>query len=196
LFRATFALSVFCFGAVAVAASQASAPTIKPNSIAGATLGQPATTYEQLFGKPYRIEVAQGGDLSDSGFQQPDGWSRLVFPKRKIDVYFDSAIDGTEKAVVITTWNTKYRTARGVGPCSTVRRLKRAYRKRVRPSRFNTQNGQTFVYTMGNLIFADEYLTSITAVGLFDSTSPDVNQDGGTLAYAGFVIQPPDQTSC
>jgi hypothetical protein len=114
----------------------------------------------------------------------------VVFRQRKIDVYFDGAIDGNERAVLITTWNEKDRTAKGVGPCSTVKRMKRAYRKRVHPSKFNTIHGEVYVYTMGNLLFADENLPSITAVGLFSRF------DTGLLSYAGFVIQPPDQTSC
>jgi hypothetical protein len=196
LFKATIAVTLVAAGGLAVAGSQAAAPTLKASSLAGAKLGLAATAYEQLFGNPYRVEVAKGGDLNEPGFQQPDGWTRIVFPARKIDVYFDGPIDGGEKAVVITSWNKKDRTLKGVGPCSTVRRMKKVYRKHVRPSKFNTQHGAVYVYTLGNILFADENLHSIAAVGLYDSKSPDVNRSGGTLSYAGFVIQPPNQTSC
>jgi hypothetical protein len=36
---------------------------------------------------------------------------------------------------------------------------------------------------------------NVTAVGLYDSKAPDANRNGGSLAYAGYVIQA-DQVSC
>ena len=57
-----------------------------------------------------------------TGFQDPDNYTRLVFPKRKINVYFK---DGVDSAIQITTWNKAYKTAAGIGPCSSVRRSSR-----------------------------------------------------------------------
>ena len=168
-----------------------STTTITGNSIAGATRGLTAGAYIKELGF-YRRQQAKGGDLSLPGFQQPDGWSRLVFPHRKIDVYFS----GGKRAVLVTTWNRAYKTAEGIGPCSTVDELKQAYGSRLKPSRFNTHNGVVYVYTMGDLLYADADQTTVTAVGLYNSTAASANKQGGSLSYAGFVIQQPDQVSC
>ena len=51
------------------------------------------------------------------------------------------------------------------------------------------------MYTKGDLLFAAADLVNVTAVGLHDSKAPDANRNGGSLAYAGYVIQA-DQVSC
>jgi hypothetical protein len=171
--------------ALALAASaSATAPAVTPTTIAGVRLGLTAASYEKLLGA-HHVENAKGGDLSSPGFQQPDGWSRVVFPQRRMNVYFN----GGKNAILITTWNKSYRTAAGVGPCSTVAQLKKAYGPRLKPSPNATQNGTVYVYTMGKLLFADEDQSTVTAVGLYDPRHK-------ALGYASFVIQPPDQTSC
>ena len=170
-------------------AGAAAPPAITSTSIAGATRGLTVAAYKRLLGGPNRLEVAKKGSLT--GFQDPEGWTRLVFPQRKLQVYFD----GRPRSVLVTTWNKEYKTAVGIGPCSTVAQLKRAYGSRIRPSKFNTQHGKVYVYTMGDLLFAAADLTQVTAVGLYDSKAPDANRNGGSLAYAGFVIQA-DQVSC
>ena len=98
--------------------------------------------------------------------------------------------------MLVTTWNRAYRTAAGIGPCSTVAQLKKAYGSKLKPSAFNTQHGSVYVYTLGDLLFAAADLETVNAVGLYDSKAPDARRKGGSLAYAGFVIQPPDQVSC
>lgn len=175
-----------------VGARYARAPAITPSSIAGATLGLTAAGYRRLLGAPSRLEKAKGGDLGLPGFQQPDGWSRLVFPRRKLEVYFD----GGTRSVLVTTWNRAFRTTAGIGPCSTVAQLRKAYGSKLKPSAFNTQRGRVCVYTLGDLLFAAADLVTVTAVGLYDSKAPGAQRKGGSLAYAGFVIQPPDQVSC
>ena len=116
-----------------------------------------------------------------------------MFPKRKINVYFK---DGVDSAIQITTWNKAYKTAAGIGPCSSVAELKKAYGSKLKRSKWSTQNGQTYVYTMGDLLFAASDLTHVTAVGLYDSKDPGANKEGGALPFAGFVIQAPDQVPC
>jgi hypothetical protein len=167
-------------------------PAITATSIAHAKLAQGKTGYTRVLGGHFRFETAGGGS-SPTGFEQPGNYTRLVFPKRKMYVYFK---DGVDRAIQITTWNKAYRTAEGVGPCSTVAELKKAYGSRLKPSKWNTQNGETYVYTMGDLLFAAPDLTHVTAVGLYDSKAPRANKSGGALAFAGFVIQAPDQLPC
>ena len=59
-----------------------------PASIAGATLGLAESDYRRILGKPVRYQAAGGGRITEPGFQQPANYARLVFGKRKIDVYF------------------------------------------------------------------------------------------------------------
>jgi hypothetical protein len=179
---------VACIAALSLGtAASAAAVAIGPHAIAGAKLGKAATTYKQLFGSPVR------SDTPPNGFTDPDNYTRLVFPKRKVEVYFK---DGIDHAVIITTWNKAYRTAAGIGPCSTVAALKQAYGGKLKPSKWSTQHGKTYVYTMGDQLFAAADLVHVTAVGLYDSTAPGANKSGGALPFAGFIIQAPDQTPC
>src|SRR5229473_1184931 len=82
------ALSVVAVGVIVPAVRAATKPAIMPTSIAGAKLGLGANAYKALLGKPYRFEAAKGGDFKLPGFQQPSNYTRIVFPKRKTDVYF------------------------------------------------------------------------------------------------------------
>lgn len=168
--------------AAAMSVTAASSPAITPTSIAGVKRGLTVAAYKQLLGGPSHIERARKGSLV--GFDQPEHWSRLVFPRRKVQAFFD----GGTKAVLVTTWNKHDRTAAGIGPCSTVAQLKRAYGKTITPSKFNTQGGNVYVYTKGDLIFGAPNLVDVTAVGLYDSQAPDANRAGGSLSYAGFVM--------
>lgn len=166
-----------------------SSPSISSTSIAGANRGLTTAAYKRLLGGPSHLEAAKDGSLT--GFEQPEGWTRLVFPKRKLQIYFNGGV----KSVVVTTWNKAYKTPAGIGPCSTVEQLKKAYGRKIRPSTFNTQQGNVYVYTMGDLLFAAANLTDVTAIGLYDSKAPGASRKGGSLSYAGFVILA-DQISC
>ncbi len=170
-----------------IAVASAAAVAIGPHTIAGAKLGKGAAAYKAMLGAKVRLETPP------TGFHDPDNYTRLVFPKRKINVYFK---DGVDSAIQITTWNKAYKTAAGIGPCSSVAELKKAYGSKLKRSKWSTQNGQTYVYTMGDLLFAASDLTHVTAVGLYDSKDPGANKEGGALPFAGFVIQAPDQVPC
>lgn len=175
--------------AVAMSVTAASSPTITPTSIAGVKRGLTVAVYKHLLGGPSHVERARKGSLV--GFEQPEHWSRLVFPRRKVQAFFD----GGTRAVLVTTWNKHDRTAAGIGPCSTVAQLKKAYGNTIEPSKFNTQNGKVYVYTRGDLLFVAPNLVDVTAVGLYDSKAPDAKRAGGSLSYAGFVMLA-DQVSC
>ena len=185
--RSTHVIAV-CIAALSLAtAASAATVAIGPHTIAGAKLGKGAAAYKTLLGS--RMHV----DQPPNGFAQPDNYTRLVFTKRKMYVYFK---DGIDRATIITTWNKAYKTAAGIGPCSTVEELKQAYGSKLKPSKWNTQNGSTYVYTMGDRLFAAADLVHVTAVGLYDSKAPGANKGGGALPFAGFIIQAPDQTPC
>lgn len=171
----------------------APAPQIKPTSIAGAKLGLGATTYKRLLGKPYRFEAAKGGDFTLPGFQQPSNYTRIVFPKRKINVYFK---DGVDKAIQITTWNKAYKTVEGVGPCSTMAELSKAYGARLKPNpgiAFHPNGGivgRSLIFVLSNPY------SNVTAVSLYDGSHPGWNKPGHELRFAEFVASPPDQVPC
>ena len=185
--KRNYFIAVCIAGLSFVTAASAATVTITPHAIAGAKLGKGALVYKQVLGSRTRLETPP------NGFTDPDNFTRLVFPKRKMNVYFK---DGVDRAVIITTWNKAYRTAAGIGPCSTVEELKQAYGSKLVPSKWNTQNGNTYVYTMGDRLFAAADLVHVTAIGLYDSKAPGANKNGGVLPYAGFILQAPDQTPC
>ena len=191
--------------AIAVGGHFAKAGTtaaITPTSISGARLGLGAAAYKRVLGKPYRFEAAKGGDFTLPGFQQPSNYTRIVFPARKMNVYFEGGID---KAIQITTWNKAYRTAEGVGPCSTFAQVKVAYGARLKPNPGNmTHEGVAYSYIVGrSLIFGFDTghpgvppSERVSSVSLYDGSRPGWNKPGGPLYFASFVNSPPDQVLC
>jgi tRNA A-37 threonylcarbamoyl transferase component Bud32 len=151
---------------------------ISETAISGATLGLDANAYEEHFGKPWSRSLLESGHL------------KLTFTRPKVGVYFKGL---TDTAVEMTTWNKAYRTAEGVGPCSTIGQVKRAYGSRLKPSSHNTIAGETYAYTVDRrLIFAfngppPNPSKRVTAVALYYGDAPGANKNGGSLSYAGFI---------
>jgi hypothetical protein len=185
--------------AVGAAAWAGTAPVITPTAIAGAKLGLGKVAYRRILGQPVRFQAAGGGALSDPGFQLPPDYKRLVFGARKMDVYFAGSVD---RAIQITTWNKAYRTAEGVGPCSTFAQLKAAYGTRLKPDPANGDRaGHAFSFTVGRgLIFQLDgggfRSPRVNAVSLFDASRRGWNKPGGALYLASFVGDGPDQIPC
>jgi hypothetical protein len=196
------AASAAVIGGSRPVAPDAAVPAITPTSIAGARLGLGAASYKRILGRPYRFEAAKGGDITLPGFQQPSDYTRIVFPRRKVMVYFQGGVD---RAIQITTWNSAYRTAAGVGPCAPIARAKAAYGSRLRPNPGNTSHeGVAYSYMLGrSLIFGLDTghpgappASTISAVSLYDGSHAGWNKPGGPLYYASFVNSPPDQIIC
>jgi len=129
-------------------ARSATKASITPVSIAGARLGLHASAYKQLLGTPAHKDVLE------------NNYSRLVFAKRKVEVYFKGKAD---KGIEITTWNKAYKTAAGIGPCSSVAQLRAAYGTKLKTFK---QGGKVYAYIVGKVIFASNDLKHVTAVAL------------------------------
>ena len=144
-------------------------PTITPSAIDGLSLGKTNAAYKHLLGPVWREDIAQIPNMP-----------LLIFQSRKLAVYFDKQ-GGT--GVEITTWSPRFRTAAGIGPCSSVKELKRAYGSALKISKHNVQHGVVSAYTVGHLIFGTNLgAPFVTAVALYRST----RQFG--LAVASFNV--------
>jgi hypothetical protein len=173
--RTTVLAVMFLAAAIAVAAGGATIrPSITQGSIAHTRLGLPEDAYRTLLGSPVVKE----------SLDAPDGWWRLSFSRRKLNVYFDDSNMGQ----VVTTWNKAYRTKAKVGPCSTIKRLKKVYGKRLRPSKFNVVSGVVYAWRLGkNLLFATNNHRTVQTIALYNGSDPDVNKPGGSLSIAGYL---------
>jgi hypothetical protein len=155
-------------GAIATAAVSASPPSIEQVSITGAKIGLTAGAYEKLFGAPYTTRRA-GGDHEIT---------LLRFPSRKVTVMFVRS----SKAISVITWNRAYRTDHGVGPCSTLAQLQKAYGAALVQDKYGA-------YDVGNLLFSASTTTSkVVAVGLYNSRAPHAKQDFGAQPYTSFAM--------
>ena len=137
-------LTPLCAIALAFAASAALAhhlpAAITAGSIARAQLGLGAGNYERILGRPFRVDNLEGSV------------SRLVFPRKQVEVYF-ARPRAAGSAIAVLTWNRTYRASEGVGPCSPVAKLKQAYGAKPRPFRVG---GTVSAYLLGELIFTVE----------------------------------------
>jgi serine/threonine-protein kinase len=167
------------------------APAISQSSIAGAHLGVTIPEVKKQFGIGWRQDVVTG-----------PGFPVLIFQERQLAVYFDAE---RSSANIVTTWNPRYRTAAGVGPCSPIADAKAAYGSRFRPSPWNTQKGVVYGYVVKpNLFFTVGGLPGrlrdrIGVVALYDGDGPQndgagVDVRGGTLPFAGFIAL--SETQC
>jgi hypothetical protein len=162
-------------------------PAITQTSIAGAPLGLSVAGYTKILGTP-DLRVTQPQEVK--GFPSTE-YPTLVFLRQKVAVYFPDGFDAPAK--IITTWNSNYKTDHGIGPCSTIADLKKAYGPGVRPDHWGTQGKKHWMYDVGrNLLFAASGPTRIpskyvSAVGLFDGSLPGADVGRGARPFAGFV---------
>jgi tRNA A-37 threonylcarbamoyl transferase component Bud32 len=166
-------------------------PAITQTSIAGAPLGLRVAGYTRILGEP-DFRVDQPTEVK--GFPSTE-YPTLVFLRQKVAVYFPDGFESTAK--IITTWNTDYKTAAGIHPCSTIDGLKAAYGDKVKPDYFGTIGKKHFMYDVGkNLLFAASGPPGqrppvpwkyISAVGLFNGSTPHADEGHGARPFAGFV---------
>lgn len=158
------ALAAAAFAALTVGAVVATGPAqsatpaprflVTQRDVGGAPLGKAARAYRRHFRSGSRLERLE------------DGYERLAFPSRRLEIYFRTGRPG---GVAIVASGRRYRTARGVGPCSRVADLRAAYGRLLRPVRFA---GETVAYRAGNLVFGAERPGAVTGVMLARPTDP------------------------
>ena len=131
--------------------------TISATSIAGARLGESTVALEHLWGFGRKLSM-----------QTPPNYSLLTSSRRHVSAYF---VGSNDKAVELTTWNSNDRTPEGIGPCSSVADLQRAYGKRLRASPNAVHNGIVTAWLLGkHMIFATtpaDHPAQVLAVGLY-----------------------------
>ena len=170
--------------------TSAGPPAITQTSIAGAPLGLRVAGYTKILGEPdFRVDQPK----EVKGFPSTE-YPTLVFLQQKVAVYFPDGWNSNAK--IITTWNKNYKTAAGIGPCSTIDELKGAYGDNVRPDPFATIGKKHFLYDVDkNLLFAAagpphrppvpwKY---VSAVGLFNGSAPHADERFGARPFGGFV---------
>ena len=156
--------------------STAGPPAITQTSIAGAKLGRPKAFYQQRFGG-YKELMLTESDPPIPG---------LTFGQPEVGVYFRA---DPERADIITTWNRQHHTAAGIGPCSTIEEMKKAYGEAVQPNPHGTSpDGKTVhQWVVGpNLMFATQDQKTISAVALYRGSLPNTARSS-RRGWAGFV---------
>jgi hypothetical protein len=135
--RRVFLLGVLAIVLTGIATASASAPggRITQTAIGKAELGLTQKQYTRLFGRPSFTT------------RYSHGLVRLVFANKELAVYLSRAGRG----IAVLTSAEEYRTARHVGPCSTVSALKRAYKGRLVKTR---RAGHPVAYRVNHLVFA------------------------------------------
>ena len=154
-------------------------PAITQHAIAGIPLGKQAAWYKKHVDRGWRDEV-----LSESTFPA------IAFGAKALTVVFPRKGAG---AHIITTYNPAYKTAEGIGPCSSVADMKRAYGDRVRGTWAGTQRGKSYSYELGkNILFEDQDLKTVTAVVLYDGSAyKRRNSPQAWANYVGAIENPP-----
>jgi serine/threonine-protein kinase len=166
---------------------------ISQTSIDGAQLGLRQGAYQALFGGSgilvNQARPGQEGKGSQGGKTPGSAYPTLAFNAQKVWVFFPRGIKG--RAEIVTTWNKDFKTDRGIGPCSTIPQLLKAYGNRVKPDYYGTVGNAVFMYQVGkNLLFSasGRHPSSfVTAVGLFNGSAKGADDPGGALPWAGFV---------
>jgi hypothetical protein len=145
-------------------ATAAGPPSITQTSIAGVELGESKEFYGKRFGAYKQLTLTELEPwIPGRSFGQPE-----------VAVYFRADPD---RADIITTWNRRNRTAAGIGPCSTLAAMKKAYGKNVHPTPHHPDGTPVPAYVVGpNLIFETQNQRTISAVGLYRGSLPNTTR--------------------
>ena len=156
--------------------SKAAPVTITPTIIAGAKLGDTDVTLQHLWGSNYRKAT----------LDQPPNYSLLTYGGRSLSAYF---VGTSDKTVEITTSNSGDRTAEGIGPCSSLVELKKAYGPRLKPNPHMVGQGKdkglVFGWTVGkHMLFS---MGPVANPNVVETVGMYANNRSNDLASAGFL---------
>jgi tRNA A-37 threonylcarbamoyl transferase component Bud32 len=156
-------------------------PEITQRAIDGLTLGHLPSYYARRLGG-YKPSILGGPEYPTMSFQQPE-----------VAVYFPAQ---RKPAQIITTWNPNFRTANGIGPCSTLAAMRRAYGKRAHTNWSGTSpdGKKHFSWQLGrNILFETQDQRTISTVVLFKGVA--VEKHGGSPRdWANYVGA--NETAC
>jgi serine/threonine-protein kinase len=157
---------------------EVAAPEITQSAIDGITLGHTAAYYAKTI-KPrgYKPSVLTQPGFPEMSFQQPE--LAVYFPKHG------------KRADIITTWNPSFRTAAGIGPCSTLSQMHKVYGKRAPAAQSGTSpNGKVhWSWQVGrNLLLVTQNHKTISSVVLFKGIGfRNEGHDGSPQSWANYV---------
>jgi serine/threonine-protein kinase len=138
---------------IALESGSAHVTRITPNAIDGVSLGHKTPWYRHLLGP--------GPPATDP----LSGYAELHFQQPEIATYSPRA---GKPAVILTTWNPNFRTAAGIGPCSTLAAMRSAYGDRVTPDAHATHGKNVTAWKLGtDILFETQDQRTISAVVLF-----------------------------
>ena len=155
--------------------------TITPTSIEGAHLGDSSLLLSQMWGGGQKFAMTA-----------PSDYSLLSQHSRNLAAYF---VGTDDKAVEIDTWNSRDRTAEGIGPCSTLAALKKAYGKRLKPNPHsmnpNDPKSKVGSWVLGkHLLFSMSFPTAdrVNVVALFSNGLSASNFNASNEAPCGAAV--------
>jgi hypothetical protein len=160
--------------------ASAGRPEITQAAIHGARLGLRAADYERRLVPPRSAPgFGRTKDLAS-------GYTAFSFAAARIAAYFPP---GSSRAAILTTWNSAYRTAAGIGPCSTIEAMQRAYGDAVEPTWAGTSPDGKVVWSWAlgnNVLFNSQDHRTITAVALYRGDPTDTKR-GSAQSWANYV---------
>lgn len=150
-------------------------PRITQRSIDGVSLGHSGAYYKRLLGAPQQHEGPT------------PSYPSMGFEQREMAVYFHGKGKKTKPAVMLTTWNPNFRTNAGIGPCSTLAAMRKAYGRRVALSWAGSPGKEEWSWTLGkNLLFVTRDHRKIADVVLFRGVRNE-NHDLSPQSWANYV---------
>lgn len=187
------ALTAAAVAAIGATTGASGPPAITPSAIDGLLLGRTQSWYARHIAPPgYKASVV------DAPFSNKPLFPELAFQTPAIGVYFPK---NSGKAFIITTWNRDYRTAAGIGPCSTIAQMLQAYGRRAVPTYSGTdphnpkRHGS---WQLGrSLLFMTDNQKTISSVVLFHGPAnprAPVQTPGTNQGWANYLGA--NETAC